>query len=113
LTPSVFAVASAGGVTIHCQVLGEYPSNVERIDIVEKRSGRLVWRIRAQGGMFQLHEFNLASGPNSGAVRPFRGSFRTETPVQGAFDLEPGIKYQAFVCEAGWLRICRSTEFTL
>jgi hypothetical protein len=113
VTPSVFAVRSAQGVTVHCEVLGDYPSSIERIEIIEERNRRMVWRVKARGKMFQLHKFDLVPGLNAGNIQPFWGHFQTEIPAQGSFELKPGIKYRASVCSADWLKLCRSTEFTL
>lgn len=112
-TPSVYSAGSARGVTIHCEVLHDYPSDVSRIDIVETKSGRVVWRVKALGDKFQLHHFDLARGPNAGQLQPYWGAYRTDIPAQGFFDLKPGIHYRASVCSAGWWPICRPAEFTL
>ena len=113
LTPSVYAVRSADGVTVHCEVLGDYPADVERIDLVEEKSGRTVWRVKAQGDMFQLHKFDLVSGANAGTLHPFWGNFQTDIPATGSFFLAPGIKYRVSVCSADWLRRCKGTTFAL
>jgi hypothetical protein len=113
VTPSVYTVRSAHRLTVHCEVLGDYPSDVARIEIVEQKSSRIVWRIKAQGDMFQLHKFDVVSGPNAGGVQPFWGRFQTEIPTQGSFELKPGVAYRASVCSADWLRLCRGVAFTL
>ena len=113
LTPSVYTVRSSDGVTVHCEVLGDYPADVERIDIVEEKSGRTVWRVKAQGDMFQLHKFDLVPGANAGTLHPFWGTFQADIPAQGAFVLTPGIGYRVSVCAADWLRRCKGTTFTL
>lgn len=112
-TPSVFAEPSARGVTIHCEVLHDYPSDVERIDITEALSGKIVWRVRAQEDKFQLHKFDLSPGANAGTLQPYSGQFQTDIPVHGAFHLLPGVGYRVSVCAPGWLSICRTAAFML
>ena len=112
-TPAVYSARSARGVVIHCEVLHDYPSDVSRIDITEKKSGRIVWRVTARGDKFQLHHFDLASGPDTGHLQPYSGTYRTDIPARGFFDLKPGVDYRASVCSAGWWSICRTTEFML
>jgi hypothetical protein len=110
-TPSVSAVRSAAVVTVHFELLGEYPQDVQSIEIVDVESGNVVWRVRATGEMFQLHKFNLVAGPNSGLLQPFWGSLQTEIPKQPPFILQTGIGYRTSVCFATWLKLCRSTNF--
>lgn len=112
-TPSVFAVRSAHGLTVHCELLGEYPSDVRRIEVVEHASNRLVWRVTARGETFQLHRFDLVPGLNAGRLLPSSGTAQTDIPVQAAFDLQRGINYRASVCFTGWLNICRNVDFIL
>ena len=113
MTPSVFSVRSARGVTVHCEVLHDYPSDVARIEIVDEQSGKIVWRVKARGEMFQLHNFDLVPGLNTGTLRPFRGDFEQDIPAHGPFDLKRGIRYRASVCSADWLPVCRNASFTL
>ncbi|MGJ9420871.1 hypothetical protein ACHAC9_24535 [Massilia sp. CMS3.1] len=109
--PSVSALRSANVVTVHFELLGEYPEDIESIEIVDVASGEIIWRVKALGEMFQLHNFKLATGPNSGLLEPFSGRFQTEIPKQSPFEIKPRTSYQATVCFAGWLRICRNTTF--
>ena len=113
LTPSVYLERSARGLTVHCEVLHDYPSDVSRIDIVEQESGRIVWRVKARGEKFQLHDFDLVRGSNPGRLQPYWGDYRTEIPAQGSFYLAPGVSYRASVCSAGWFSICRTIAFML
>lgn len=112
-TPSVFSVSSVAGVTVHCELLGDYPSDIEYIELIEKKSGRMIWRVEARGDMFQLHSFELNPGANPASFKPFSGDLRVGIPAQEAFYLKPGISYRASICSAEWLKLCRSTEFTL
>ena len=109
--PSISAVRSANVVTVHFELLGEYPQDVQSIEIVDVDSGNVVWRVRAIGEMFQLHRFNLVAGTNSGLLQPFWGRFQTEIPKQRFFEIKPRTNYQASVCFAGWLSLCKSSKF--
>jgi hypothetical protein len=110
-TPSVNAVQTAQGVTVHFETLGEYPSNVRQIEVVEQGSGRIVWRVRAHGAMFQLHRVQLVPGFNMGTLQPSWGSVQTEIPAHGSFELQRGTAYRASVCFRGWPYICRDADF--
>lgn len=109
--PSVSASRSADVVTVHFELLGEYPENIKSIEILDVASGQVIWRVRALGEMFQLHNFRLVTGQNSGRLEPFWGRFQTEIPTQSSFEIKPQTNYQARVCFASWLRICRNTRF--
>jgi hypothetical protein len=112
-TPSVYVESSAHGATIHCEVLHDYPSDVERIEITETTTGKIVWSVKAQGEMFQLHKFNLTRGWNVETLQPYSGQFQTSIPQQGPFYLQSGTGYRASVCSSGWFSICRTATFTL
>lgn len=110
--PSVYATQTAQGVTVHFETLGEYPSDIDRIEVVEHESGRMVWRATARGEMFQLDRFPLAPGLNIDSLKPSYGRVQTEIPAQGSFTLQRGIAYRAVVCFKGWPYICRDADFT-
>jgi hypothetical protein len=74
-TPSVYAESSAHGVTIHCEVLHDYPSDVGQIEITEATTGKVVWSVKAEGEIFQLHKLNLTRGWNVEMLRPYSGQF--------------------------------------
>jgi hypothetical protein len=112
-TPSVHAVRTAQGVTVHFATLGEYPSDIGRIELVEQGTGRMVWRVTARGEMFQLDRFELVPGSNLGKLQPAWGSARTDIPAHGSFELQRGIAYRASVCFKGWPFICRDTGFSI
>jgi hypothetical protein len=112
-TPSVYAVGTVQGVTVHFETLGEYPSDIDRIEVVEQESGRMVWRVKARGEMFQLDQFQLVPGLNAGEPQPSWGSVQTEMPAHGSFKIQRGIAYRASVCFRGWPYICRDADFTI
>jgi hypothetical protein len=72
-TPSVYAGRTAQGVTVHFETLGEYPSDIDRIEVVQQESGQIVWRATSQGEMFQLDRFQLMPGPNISRLNPSHG----------------------------------------
>ena len=92
-TPSVYAARTSHGVTVHVATLGEYPSDIDRIEIVEK--GR----------------FELVPGPNIDSLKPSYGMVQTDIPAHGSFALERGIAYRASVCFRGWPYTCRDADF--
>lgn len=112
-TPSVYAVGTVQGVTVHFETLGEYPSDIDRIEVVEQANGRMVWRVKARGEMFQMHRFQLVPGLNSGGLQPSWGSVQAEIPARGSFKIQRGIAYRASVCFKGWPYICRDADFTI
>lgn len=113
VTPSVYVETSARGVSIHCEVLRDYPSDIGRIEIREMASGMVVWSVRAQGSKFQLHKFDLTRGWNADTLQPSFGRFDTDVPRRGPFYLRPGTGYQASICSSAPLSICRTASFTL
>jgi hypothetical protein len=113
VTPSVYAEASARGVTIHCEVLHDYPSDVGRIDIQETATGMVVWSVKARGSKFQLHTFDLTRGWNADTLRPSFGQFDPDIPRRGPFYLRPRTGYQASICSPPPFSICRVASFTL
>jgi hypothetical protein len=110
-TPSVYAGRTAQGVTVHFETLGEYPSDIDRIEVVQQESGQIVWRATSQGEMFQLDRFQLMPGPNISRLNPSHGRVQTEIPAHGSFTLQRGIAYRASVCFKGWPYICRDADF--
>ena len=111
LTPDIFAAAAVDGVTVHCELLGEYPSDINRIEIVERANGRMVWRVVAREEMFQLHSFKLFPGLNNSRLQSSSGGAQTDIPTTESFALPRGVSYRASVCLASWLKICRSVDF--
>lgn len=112
-TPSVYAVRTVQGVTVHFETLGEYPSDIDRIEVVEHETRRMVWRVSARGEMFQLHQFQLVPGLNISRPQPSWGSVQTDIPAHGAFMLRRGVAYRASVCFRGWPYICRNADFII
>jgi hypothetical protein len=112
-TPTVFSRPSKGGVTIHCEVLHDYASNVGRIEITEAKSGQPVWLIKAGEDSLKLYSFLLKLGRNMDTLQPSDGRFQTVIPVQGPFYLKSGVAYRASVCSSDWFSICRTTMFTM
>jgi hypothetical protein len=100
-TPSVYATRTAQGVTVHLATLGEYPSDIHLIEVVEQGSGRMVWRVTARGEMFQLHRFTMVPGPNMRGLEPLWGGVQTDFPAHGPYELQRGIAYRASVVSEG------------
>jgi hypothetical protein len=112
LTPSIYAVRTAQGVTIHFETL-EYHSNIRQIEIVEQKTGSTIWLVTARGKMFQLGSFKLVAGLNISTLQPSSGKARTEIPESGLFDLQRGMAYRAYVCFTEWPYICEGTDFVV
>jgi len=113
LTPSVYAVRTAQGVTVHFETLGEYDSNIRQIEIVEQKTGRTILIVTARDKMFQMGSFQLAAGLNMSTLQPSWGKARTEIPANGSFDLQRGMAYRAYVCFEGWPYVCKGTQFVV
>lgn len=46
---------TSSGVTIHCESLGEYPSDIGAIELRDAATQEVVWSVRPVGQLFQLH----------------------------------------------------------
>jgi len=112
-SPSVYSEPSASGATIHCEVLHDSPSDVERIEIREATTGELVWRVKAIGDKFQLHRFDVVRGWNLTSLQPSSGQFQTGIPQRERLYPRPGIRYRVSVCSPAWRSLCRTTTFML
>ncbi len=112
--PPVTVEHTQSGVTVHCESLGEYPSDIGRVEVTECASGQTVWRVEPSSGkVFQLHKFPLSAGVNSGSLPLSWGRARTVIPSRGVFILTRGVEYQVAVCAPEGLKRCGRAIFKL
>src|SRR5688500_13670220 len=104
---------TTAGVTIHCESLGEYPSSVGVVELIDTASGRMIWRIEPEGDVFQLHNFSLRPGSNAASIPVSWGVARRVIPAGETFGLETGRSYRVNVCAPNGLKRCGSADFTL
>jgi hypothetical protein len=97
---------TVSGVIIHCESLGEYPSDIGTIELRDELTQQIVWRVRPEKEMFQLHNFSLAVGPNRSIIPVTWGGVRAVVPVSGPFTLHRGRRYQVRVCAPSGLKRC-------
>lgn len=102
-----------GGVTVHAEFLGEYPSDVGVIEVTDLSTGHAVWRVKPVGDMFQIHSFDLRAGSNPSALEPSWGRTRTTVPAKGDFALSRGPYYRVSVCSPHRLKRCGTDDFVL
>ena len=84
-------------VEINVELLGEYPSTVERIRVSQVKTNDVVWEIEAVSIAPQLWKFDLRPGLNPVhlALPIKRGAFRVLQPERDEnFVLENGIEYR-------------------
>lgn len=98
---------------VDVQSLGEYPSDVGSVALVDLRSGHLIWHlVPDRADRFQMHTFELHAGKNETQRTVSWGVARTQVPANlKEFRLETGVPYRVQVCAPGWLGRCRSAEF--
>ena len=99
------------GVIVRCEALGEYASNIQRIEVGESSTASIIWRVEAKKSSFQLHNFALVAGSNRSVLLGDTET-RTTVPRSSQFVLMPGTKYWVEVCPPGFRR-CRRREFVL
>lgn len=81
-------------VIIDMQSLGEYPSNVARLRLVEAKRNRVVWEIKGRGEP-QLGRLRVNAGPNPVQANDVRHGIYDVVVPSGSetFTLQPGERY--------------------
>jgi hypothetical protein len=102
-------------VIIDMQSLGEYPSDVARLRVIDAARDEVVWEVKGRDEP-QLGRVQLIVGENPAQITDVRhGKYEVVTPAgKSTFTLAPGVRY---VVEA-WVSESRSgskrtAEFTL
>jgi hypothetical protein len=62
--PPLTTKTDKGIVQVSVMTLGEYPTSISRLQLVEKSSNTTVWEVRAQGSVPQIWGFDLREGHN-------------------------------------------------
>jgi hypothetical protein len=92
-------------VVIDVQTLGEYPTTISRIRLVEVSSGKVVFEVIRKTGTPQLTSFSLSAGDNSiDIIDPKYWDYKVATPSTGkTFALRPKDDYELAMWGTGWL----------
>src|SRR5688572_754119 len=70
--PPLRVEATARGIRLDFETLGEYPTTVQSIRLTEVVTGTIVWAVQGKGEM-QLHGVDLQEGPNPVSPDIFHG----------------------------------------
>ena len=101
-------------IVVDVQFLGEYPSDVSKIQLVNSTTGKVVWSVVPKGGdRFQIHTLELHAGENAAEPLLSWGQARVEVPTARILVLQPHVLYRVQVCSPGWFGRCRSAAFKL
>ena len=113
-TPELHVDTGSRPAQAHMELMGEYPSDIRRIEIVRDDTSAPVWKIVAVGDLFQIHAVPLVVGDNPVDVHLFSGQARPAIPAAGrSFRLEAATAYRITICPSAWLGLCRSAPFVL
>ena len=94
---------------VHTELMGEYPTDLESIEVREEKSDKLVWRAVADGGMFQMHSVALSIGENDTQPSVYWGKVRAIKPSDSSsFVLESDTPYLVRVCSSFYISLCNS-----
>jgi hypothetical protein len=63
-------VISGNEIVVDVQMLGEYPTTVSRIRFSDLSQSKIVWEVKAERGIPQVHEFSLRPDDSSPALEP-------------------------------------------
>ena len=71
-------------VVVDVQTLGEYPTTIHEIRLVDLSNEAVVWQLRADSGTPQIHRITLSVGANAAQIQTPTGSYRVVVPSTGA-----------------------------
>jgi hypothetical protein len=111
--PPLRVATDVASVHVDVQTLGEYPTDVTKVRLMDARTDAVVWEVRSHGRA-QLSTFDLNAGENRvGISHVAWGSFEVVQPRRATFEIK---REQPYVLEV-WgtnLPITRSrARFTL
>jgi hypothetical protein len=114
-TPPLRMTVSHRVARVDVQTLGEYPTDVERLRLIDASTGAVVWELRSRGARAQLATFELRAGTNSAMVQPVQwGKFDVVIPSDTkTFEIQTGKRYTLEVWGTGLSLTRRRTTFTL
>jgi len=86
--PPLQVVVSDVAIHVEVQTLGEYPTRVTKVRIIDIGEQSVVWEIQSRG-LAQLSTFDLKSGENSVAISHVAwGSFDVLAPRSATFEIK-------------------------
>lgn len=86
--PPLRVTVAADVVHVDVQTLGEYPTNVARVRLIDTTTGSVVWEVQSHGTA-QLSTFELTVGENNVAISHVAwGKFDVVTPERSTFTVE-------------------------
>jgi len=101
-----------GAAVIHTELMGEYPTNLESIELREEKSDKIVWRAVAEGKMFQMHSVALSIGENDTQPSVYWGKLHAIKPAESSsFVLVSNTPYLVRVCSSFYISLCNSGVF--
>jgi hypothetical protein len=111
--PPLAVSSRRGAVVVDLQTLGEYPTTVSRIRLIDLDAGAVVWEVLALNGTAQISGLTLRVGVNSAHLKASYGNYRIVSPERGEFILSATTKYRIEVwgSPAFWAK--KSTRFTI
>ncbi len=92
------------GVVLDLQTLGEYPTSVDRLRLVQIPEDILLWEVTVAAGTPQIWTINLVAGSNPSHPRkgPVAGDWKVVYPETGnSFELERAVRYRVTVWGEG------------
>lgn len=91
--PPLRITKNGGAVHIDVQTLGEYPTTVAKVRLLDATNDAVIWEVRARGGA-QLSTFELKAGANPRAISHVAwGNMEAVTPQQPTFTIDPSRPY--------------------
>ncbi len=106
--PPVLVVERGGTVVVDVQTLGEYPTTVERIRLLDA-GGRVVWHIQAPQTS-QIRTLELRAGENSVHLDADRPYDVIVPRNRSTFTVRPGAPYVVEICGGTSWWSCNSEE---
>ena len=113
LTIPLNIIVSGEQAEVRFELLGDYPRNINLIEIVDVHKSQTVWRVVAKGEFIQLHGFKVVAGLNSSSLETYWGSAVTTNPQSPSLFLDPKKPYKIIVCSSTWWEMCASEVIKL
>lgn len=93
LSPPLAVEDGEGFVVLDFQVLGEYPSEIRRLQLLEQSTQQVIWELEAAEGSPQIWRLRLSLGENASDIN--------ELVVGGRLHVKSPDGKQIFVLSAG------------
>lgn len=91
--PPLRITKDGDAVRIDVQTLGEYPTTIAKVRLLDATSDAVIWEVRARGGA-QLSTFELKAGANQRAISHVAwGNMEAVTPQAPTFTIDPSRPY--------------------